>query len=313
MMSPIEKQTAQEFAAELKEDVFAIEMQRKNIGKQRTMNIRQKGEVADHFGAKHRSVGGNKKLFAPNCKEVKRITSLMSDAYAVWQDMTISYRRGARLMRKDHLPTFIEKFDEIEEELKEAIAEADANYDEILKASKEFLGDQLFDIGDYPKSFAGLVDISWSVYNFKPSEELLRLAPETFAREQKRVQQKFEEAVLAYEEEARYQLSDLVESLLAKLADKADGKKVKFSESATNNLRDFFKRFETLGIYSDEELTELTKTAQAALGGTTMADLKKSNRKSRNIAESFSAVKTKLDSLIIDAPSRSINLDDLDD
>ena len=127
------------------------------------------------------------------------------------------------------------------------------------------------------------------------------------------MQQKFEEAVLAYEEEARYQLSDLVESLLAKLADKADGKKVKFSESATNNLRDFFKRFETLGIYSDEELTELTKTAQAALGGTTMADLKKSNRKSRNIAESFSAVKTKLDSLIIDAPSRSINLDDLDD
>lgn len=305
--------TAREFAEELKEDVFGIELHTRTIGRSRTMNVRQKEEVADHFGAKKQAVGSSKKLFAPNQQEIKNIHSLIREAISLWKEMTVWYRRGVRLLRKVQLDNFIERFEAIEADLNEAIQEADDHMDAIIERSKEFLGEKLFDINDYPKSFKGTVSISWSTHNFKPSEELLKLAPETYEREQQRVREQFEQAIRVYEREAYEQLADLVNNLVSKLEDSSNGKKVKFSEATTTNLREFFERFKTVGIYSDEGLTELVEQANETLGGTTMAQLKKDRTKRRNISKQFKEVKEKLDTLLIDAPSRSINLEDLED
>ncbi len=226
--------------------------------------------------------------------------------------MTIQYRRGVRLLRKERLQDWIAAFDKCQAELVKVLAEADEHYNEIIAASKEYLGEKLFDFNDYPTKFSNWLDISWNVQNFEPSNELLKLAPETYEREQERVRKQFEGAVAAYEEEAREQLQKLVKHLLEKLSDAQAGKKVVYTEAATSNLRDFFERFDKLGIRSDQALTELVDSAKQALGGVTMYDVKKSEVKRDKLADSFSAVAKKLDTLIVESPSRAIDLDDLD-
>lgn len=304
---------AEDFAQELRDNVIAIELMLNRVGRSRSLAPSQKEEVADHFGAKRRAVGGSKRLYAPNQPEIKRVASILAAARGVWMDLTISYRKGIRLLRKDQLPRWEREFARLTDELQQALAEADANREEILDQAREFLGNQLFDRSDYPYSFADSVQISWGVHNFEPSDELLQLAPETYQREKDRVRRQFEEAIACYEQEAREQLFKLTSALLDKLNDAAAGKKVVYTEAATTNLRDFFERFERLGITSDQRLAELVDDARSILGGTTMGQLKKRSTLRRDMAAKFDNVVGKLGALIMEAPARSISIDDLED
>ncbi len=318
MMTVAELQAAKDFAAELQSDTIAIELNRPTLGRRRSMTERVKCEIAEHYGAKRKSVGATKSLYAPNQSEIKKIGTVLGSLKAAWEDMTIKYRKGVRLLRKDRLDEWIAVFEKHEEALTAACLEADEHYEEILQASKEYVGEQLFDRNEYPNRFTGWLHCNWGVQNFEPSDELLKLAPATYEREQQRARERFELAVVAYEEEARLQLHKLVTSLLDKLNEakagkNKDGKAVKYTEAATSNLREFFERFDKLGIRSDESLNELVDDAKKALGSTTMYDVKKSESKRDTLADSFSAVSAKLATLIVEAPSRSIELDDLDD
>jgi len=277
------------------------------------MSRRHKDEVADHFAASRKSVSSSKKLFPPNQPQIKAINSILGDARRVWEYLTIGYtKKGVRLIRKDQLDWFIQEFDELEVRLAEALNQADEQYDEIMDNSREWLQDRLFDPNDYPASFAGSVSLRWSVHNFEPSEELLQLAPETYAREQLRVRQQFESAIIAYEDECRSQMADLIGSLLYALRSEKDGKRQIFKEATANNLRDFFQRFKSMGITSDASLAELIAEAEDALGGTTMRTLKNSSVARNGIASAFKDVAQKLNTLIVDAPTRSISLDELE-
>lgn len=305
--------TSDKFADELRENVIAIELSFQRVGRRRSMNERQHSEVADHFGAQRRAVAGSKQLYAPNQPEIKKIHSVLSEVRAAWINYTLSYpKKGVRLMRKQALATWQALFDSYKTKLAQALQTADEHRAEIIAKSAEFLGPELFNPGDYPTSFAGSISINWTVYNFEPSDELLKLAPKTYAAEQARVRRQFEEAVAGFEEESRDQLGKLVEALLAKLSSANAGEKVKYTESAANNLREFFDRFESLNIRSDEALTNLVETAKQALGGTTMADLKKSAIARGEIASRFGEVASKLGELVAAAPERSISLEDLD-
>jgi hypothetical protein len=311
-MTTNEQNASADFANELRESVVAIELNIQTVGRRRSLAERQQGEVAQHFGAQRRAVGTSKSLYAPNQPEIKRISAVLAEARETWQTMTIGYRRGVRLLRKDMLPAWQAKFTALQAKLDQALAAADEHYYDIIDASCAFLGEQLFNLSDYPQTFAGSVAISWGVFNFEPSDELLRLAPDTYQREQQRVRRQFEDAIAAFEDEAREQLKILVNALLEKLAAAANGQKVKFTEAATNNLREFFTRFDALGIRSDAQLTQLVETAKQALGGTTMAQLKGSRFGQQDMAAKFTAIAGTLDKLIIEAPTRAIDIEDLD-
>jgi hypothetical protein len=177
---------------------------------------------------------------------------------------------------------------------------------------QRFLGAELFSANDYPASFAGSIRISWAVFNFEPSDELLTLAPATYAREQARVRAQFESAVADFEAESRDQLAKLVDALLGKLTDAENGKKVVFTESATTNLREFFDRFESLNIRSNADLSQLIDSARDALGGVTMAQLKRSRASRRDVSATLETVREQLGRLTMAAPVRSIDVSDLD-
>lgn len=312
--SPVQS-AAKDFASELRSDTVAIRLEVNRVGRTRSMSTQQKHEVADHFSATYESVSGSKRLFPKNCPEIKAITSALGAIVETWKNYTLFYpEKAVRLIRRDRLNQFSERFDVLKAELKQAVAAADAVYEDILVQAKADLGDKLFNRGDYPPSFSSCINVSWRPFNFEPSEELLKLAPETYRREQARVRALFETSVAEYEAECKKQMSDLVGALLEKLTPSAEGEKPKvFKEAATTNLREFFTRFESMGVFSDESLNELVSTAKKALGGTKMADLKKNAVKAGEVSQQFSEIKAKLDVLLVEAPTRKINLEDLSD
>lgn len=301
-----------DFANELRNDVVAIELFLSHIGRRRAISEKQSQEVAEHFGAERRAIGTSKHLYPQNQGQIKRISSILTEVRRCWLERTIGYRKGVRLLRKAFLPEWIAKCKELQAELDDALLDADSHYAEIMEAARDFLGAQLYNPNDYPSKFIGSVKISWGVYNFEPNEELLRLAPETYQREQQRVRKQFENAIAVYEQEAREQLSGLVGNLLEKLTGEDDGKKVKYTEAATTNLRDFFDRFEKIGVRSDTELNDLVQTAKDALGGVTMKEMKKSVVKRRSMADTFKEVNSQLDKMLTAAPVRSFDFDEME-
>ena len=303
--------TSRDFATELQSKVVAIEVNTSRFGQSRQIEQRHRDGVAAVLETKKGSTTTSKKLYPKNEPHVKRVNSLLNEAVATWKRMTVGYRKGVRLLKKEHFADFIREMDSVKAELDAALIELDQNRDEVLEQCREFLGEKLFDINQYPESYQGHVRVSWSVYNFKPNDDLLKLAPETYERERQLVARRFQAAVDNFEVESREQLSDMIDALLDKL-NPEDGKKVTYTESATTNLREFFDRFKTFGVSNDEQLKELIGEAEEALAGTTMAQLKRSTVKRRDINESFKAVKSRLDSLVVDAPTRSFDLDDLD-
>jgi hypothetical protein len=104
----------------------------------------------------------------------------------------------------------------------------------------------------------------------------------------------------------------LVDALLGKLTDAEAGKKVVFTESATTNLREFFDRFESLNIRSNADLSQLIDSARDALGGVTMAQLKRSRASRRDVSATLETVREQLGRLTMAAPVRSIDVSDLD-
>ncbi len=304
--------TKADFAAELRGAVVAVELQKSNVGKRRRLSRRHSDEIADKFAASRKSVSSTKSLYPPDQPQIQGITSVLSVARRSWLELTIAFRRGVRLLKRERLDDFVGKMEALQPILEAALADADEHADEIHAQCAEWLGSELYDENDYPATFAGSVSVRWSVFNFEPSDDLLRLAPETYRREQKRIAQQFESTLAAYEDECREQLAGLIDALQRKL-NPADGEKVKYTESAVTNLREFFARFKTMGIVSDASMGELIADAESAIGGvTTMATLKKSPEQRKTVSAGFVAIKSKLDALIVAAPVRSIDLDDLD-
>lgn len=308
-----EKQTAKDFAAELRANVIEIEFNCRHIGSRRKLNQRFRDDIEASLDAKRDTVSAQKRLYAKGQPEIQRIQSLIRDARQCFIRYTISGgQRGRRLLKRNLLDDFITDIESIKIQIQLACEDADNNYLEIIDAAKATLGDKLFDSMDYPATFAGSVSVSWIAHNHEPNEEWLQLAPAVYQREQKRVARRFELAIEAFEQESREQLHDLVSSLIAKL-NPEDGAKVVYRESAATNLREFFERFKSLNVSSDNELNQLIDTAENALGDTRMADLKYQTTKRKAIKETFTSVQQELDKLIEAAPERSISFDDLED
>lgn len=309
----------QDFADELRNSVIEVEIHLRRISRTKTLTQRHKDQIADKLKTKRKKVSGHKQLFPDNEPHIKAIFSALWEPMRILARYTLKYEKGSRLLKKKMFQDFQDEVNEAIEELNKACAVADENYDKILDACEKDLnqnvaeGEQgLFDRNDYPETFTGSFGVSWEVKNFEPSEELLELAPETYAREQQRVAQRMETALAVYEDETRAKLQELIDNLVNRL-NPEDGKKVVYTEAVTTNMREFFDRFKTLGIVSDASLNGLVDDAEKALGNTTMSQLKGSAAKRKKVNADFGKLKSTLDTLVKSAPTRSININDLED
>ena len=85
-----------------------------------------------------------------------------------------------------------------------------------------------------------------------------------------------------------------------------DGSPKVFRDSAVGNLCEFFARFRSLDVRSNQQLDELVTRAQRAVRGVAAQDIRDSHSTRREVVEQLSRVQSSLDAMLIDRPRRRI-------
>ena len=140
----------------------------------------------------------------------------------------------------------------------------------------------------------------------EPPGYLQRLDPKLYEQECRRVSSRFDEAVQLAEEAFIGELNRLVSHLSERLSGQEDGKPKVFRDTAVENLREFFARFQQLNVRSNADLDGLVEQAQRILRGVEPQQLRDSTTHRQQVASQLAGVQATLDGLMVDRPRRSI-------
>jgi hypothetical protein len=136
---------------------------------------------------------------------------------------------------------------------------------------------------------------------------LKELKPDLYEQEQARVAARFDEAVRLAEQAFLEEFAKLVSHLTERISDVGeDGKPKVFRESAVNNLADFFEKFKSLNVRSNEQLDELVAQAQRTVRGAGAQGLRDSGDLRNRVATELSRVQSSLDGMMVERRRRKI-------
>ena len=276
------------------------------LGVRKSLSSSQKDQAANSFGAEGKFLSAGKKLLDTSHPAFKAVTAIRSQTVAYWKGASLPFPEpGIRLIRQAAISDFDQQIAAFRDELDEAVSELDRHYDELRSAARNRLGD-LFNPDDYPPSLIGLFAIEHDYPSVEPPNYLQQLNPELYEQECQRVQSRFDEAVQLAEQAFLSELTQMVEHLTERLSGRQDGKPKVFRDTAVTNLTEFFDRFRSLNIRSNEQLDELVENAQRVISGVDPQQLRDSQALREQIASQMSAVQSGLDQLLVDRPRRNI-------
>lgn len=276
------------------------------FGVRKSLSNEQKARAAESFGAEGDYLSAGKKLLDVRHPKFKAVTQIRGRTTRFWKSMSLPFpEAGIRLIRRDNIDAVTAQMVSFRDELEQGVAELNEHYDELRSAAREQLGD-LYAVSDYPESLKGLFDVAWDFPSTEPPNYLRQLSPELYAQECQRVQARFDEAVQLAEQSFMDELAKLVERLAERLAGNDDGQPKVFRDSAVTNLTDFFERFRSLNIRSNEQLDQLVSQAQGVVRGVQPQQLRDNDSLRQQVATQLSGVQSVLDGLLVDRPRRNI-------
>jgi len=120
------------------------------------------------------------------------------------------------------------------------------------------------------------------------------------------MQSKFDEAVQLAEQAFIEELSQLVSHLTDRLGGHEDGRPKTFRDTAVGNLRDFFERFRSLNVRSNDQLDALVSECHQIVDGVQPQELRDIEGIRQQVATQLSSVQSVLDGLLVDRPRRRI-------
>ncbi len=209
------------------------------------------------------------------------------------------------MIRRDRIPGFTDQMRLLHTELAEAVGTLDRKYDQLRDAARDRLG-SLYNAGDYPATLRGLFTFDVDFPSTEPPQYLLRLDPQLYEQQRRRMVARFEQAVSLAEDAFVSEFDKLVGHLVERLSGSDDGKPKVFRDSAVKNLHAFFERFRSLNVHSSEQLDRLVETAQNAMRGIRPDHLRDQNGLRQKIATQLSAVGSQLEGLMVDRPRRRV-------
>lgn len=276
------------------------------FGTRKTLTAEQKSQAADTFGAEEQFLSAGKKLLDTKHPRFKAVTSVRHKAVSYWRSISLPYPEpGTRLIRQDRLDPFAAQMTEFRNELQEAVQELDEHFESLKATARERLG-RLYCSSDYPSSLLGLFDIGWDFPSVEPPTYLRELSPELYEQECQRMQSRFAEAVQLAEQAFIDELTRLVGHLTERLSGNEDGRPKIFRDTAVGNLQDFFQRFRSLNVRSNEQLDGLVSQCQQIVQGVEPQQLRDSQPARQRVATQLAAVESVLDGLLVDRPRRNI-------
>ena len=259
------------------------------LGVRKSHSSSQKDQAANHFGAETKFLSAGKKLIDTSHPAFKAVTNVRSQTIAYWKEVSLPFPEpGIRLIRLDAIEEFNRKMAIYQVQLEHAVRTLDQHYEELRNAARERFAIE----HDFP--------------SVEPPQYLQHFSPEMYRQECQRVQSRFDEAVQLAEQAFMEELSRLVEHLTERLSGQDDGKPKVFRDSAIANLTEFFERFRSLNVRSNEQLDELVLSAQRIVQGIEPQQLRDNQWLRQSITTRMTAVQAGLDQLLVDRPRRNI-------
>jgi hypothetical protein len=129
-----------------------------------------------------------------------------------------------RLIRQADIPAFVHKMEGFRDELREAEERLNAVYDEVKADASRRLG-RLFNAADYPPEIRNLFSVEWDFPSVEPPSYLMRVAPEVYEEERRRVSARFDEAVRLAEQAFATEFARLLAHLTERLANGENGER----------------------------------------------------------------------------------------
>jgi hypothetical protein len=277
------------------------------LGTRKSLTSEQRAEAAQPFDAEGGYLSAGKKLLDTSHPAFKAVTAIKSKISAAWKDMSLPFPEpGVRLIRRDKIDEFVSLMEEYKDELAGAVANLDNYYGDLKAAAADRLG-RLFNPADYPETLLGLFDVSWDFPSVEPPDYLRDLNPALYEAERARVAARFDEAVQMAETAFLDEFAKLVSHLTERIIGASeDGKPKVFRDSAIGNLGEFFERFKSLNVRSNDQLDALVAQAQQAVRGVGARDLRTNTDLRQRVATQLSGVQSALDGLMMDRPRRKI-------
>src|SRR5262245_18953062 len=275
-------------------------------GVHRALTAQQKEEFGAVTSAAARLLTAGKKLVDTRHEAFRRLTSVRTRITNYWRGISLPYvEPGVRLIRQADIAPFVHTMEGFRNELHEAEAQLNEVYDEVKADARRRLG-RLFNPADYPPGVRGLFSVEWHFPSVEPPSYLMRVAPEVFEEERRRVLGRFEEAVRLAEQAFATEFGRLLSHLTQRLTNDETGERRVFRDSAVTNLADFFARFQQLNVRSNPELDALVEEARRLVQGVSPQDLRDNDSLRQQIATEMTRVREQVEGLITEVPRRRL-------
>jgi hypothetical protein len=275
-------------------------------GVHRTLTGQQKEEVGETYGAESRFLTAGKKIVDVRHDAFRRLTSIRNKAVNYWRGLTLPYvEPGVRLIRQSDVEAFVRTLQGFREELIQAEADLNSVYEQIKSDARRRLG-RLYNPSDYPSEVRGLFQVAWDFPSVEPPGYLMRISPDIYEQERRRVATRFDEAVSLAEQAFASEFARLLSHLTDRLTNDDSGERRVFRNSAITNLTEFFERFKHLNVRSNPELDALVDQARELVQGVAPQDLRDDGSLRQHVATEMVKVQAQVEGLITDAPRRRI-------
>ena len=299
-------QTTPNAAQRLRTTMAAVKLSFTWLGVRKTLAPEQRTTAARAFHADRELLSASKLILDTKNPTYRAVAAVRSEASGYWRTVTLPFpEAGIRLLPQNSLGMFASTMQTYRERLQESARELASQYDTIKSEAQRRLG-TLFNQADYPSTLDGLFDLEVSYPTIEPPNYLMALHPDVYQQEQARVRERFESAVELAEQAFATELQRLTAHLAERLTGLHDGQPKVFRDSAVENLRDFFERFQRLNIRSSPELDALVEQAQQTINGVEPQTLRDSNRLRQMVARDFEQIQASVGDLLVDRPRRNI-------
>jgi hypothetical protein len=170
----------------------------------------------------------------------------------------------------------------------------------------------LYNPKDYPNSdvVRSRFYCDWQFISFGTPDSLAAISQELFEQEKQKQVSKWQSASDEITAIMRQSLADLVSHLKERLEPSPDGKQKVLRESAVTNLTDFLKTFDLRNVTNDSELADLAAKCREILSGRSADQFRESENLRRTVSQDLSAIKSNLDRLVSDKPSRKFRFEE---
>ena len=275
-------------------------------GVHRALTTQQKEEFGSVTSADARFLTAGKKLIDVRHEAFRRLTGIKTRIGNYWRGVSLPYvESGMRLIRQSDIESFVHSMEGFRDELREAESDLNAVYEDVKADARRRLG-RLYNPGDYPAEIRNQFGVEWNFPSVEPPNYLMRIAPEVYEEERRRVAARFDEAVRLAEQAFATEFGGLLSHLAERLTNGEKGERRIFRDSVVTNLTDFFSRFAQLNIRSNPDLDALVTEAQRLVQGVGPDQLRADGSLRHHVAQEMARVQSQVEGLITDAPRRRI-------